>query len=114
MQSSSKESQNPKKENTKMLKQQKLERKLKNRTISARKQLKEGVSYQTGVAMSYVSDINEIPITTIPPPSCKVHQEDMILNVYCDVETTSIQSDCDIIQLAAVFGDKKSNKYISP
>ena len=65
--------------------------------------------------MSYVSDINEIPVTTIPPPSCKVHQEDMTLNVYCDVETTSIQSDCDIIQLAAVFGDKKSsNKYISP
>jgi len=64
--------------------------------------------------MSYVSDINEIPVTTIPPPSCKVHQEDMTLNVYCDVETTSIQSDCDIMQLAAVFGDKTSNKYISP
>lgn len=38
----------------------------------------------------------------------------MSVTVYCDIETTSLRKDCDIIQIAAVCENEKNNQYILP
>jgi len=101
-------------ENTKTFKKRKLERKLQNKNISSQKEIREGVSYQTSVAMSCVGDITEIPPPSKQPTATKLNKEDISTKVYCDTETTSLQKDCDIIQLAAVCGEEKFNRYIFP
>lgn len=72
---------------------------MKNKFIVAQKELREGTSYQSGIAMSNVGDITEIPAATTSPSSCKVSHEDMSVKVFCDVETTSLHKNCDIMQL---------------
>ncbi|XP_069485541.1 uncharacterized protein [Ambystoma mexicanum] len=60
------------------------------------------------------STISETPIKMFKPsPECFVVHQPMIL-VFFDLETTSLAKDCEIVQLAAICGEKTFDRYILP
>ncbi|XP_053391808.1 uncharacterized protein LOC128554565 [Mercenaria mercenaria] len=101
-------------ENSKEYKKQKLKKKLKNHSSNIQKVLREGTTYKPSIATTDVADITEIPPSQICPVHEHIQFSDNYNNVYCDIETTSLRKDCDILQIAAVCGSVSFNQYILP
>ena len=80
-------------------------------------EVREGVTYQTAVDTQQctdMSDIEHIPEPVDPPNfDTKVLHCDNKL-VYFDIETTSFEMHCDIIQFAATYQQSTFNTYIMP
>ena len=99
-----------------ILKRGDLERKLLQRKCNFSSESREGVTYQSGIAASHVYNDSQIPIL-VTNPECEKLSSDIVSNskkVFCDIETTSLHGDADIIHIAAICDRSKFNKYISP
>lgn len=59
--------------------------KMKNKNTFEQKEMKEGASYQSGVALLNMCDVTEIPQSTYHPVSCKIFPDDISVQVYCDI-----------------------------
>ncbi|XP_062576921.1 uncharacterized protein LOC134267321 isoform X2 [Saccostrea cucullata] len=103
-------------ENTREFKKRKLERKLKNSTMNSASQIREGVTYQSSVDLTQSDGefVKEIPAPSIVPTVTPCILPKKYTFVYCDIETTSLNKTCDIIQIAAVSENGKFSKYILP
>ena len=105
---------------SKKSKRRRLELKQSRFECASQLSLREGVTYQTSVSASPIcdEDIEEIPPATFLPPIETVPIDRMRDAEICifDLETTSLQRDCDIVQISAVTldGRSKFNQYILP
>ena len=93
-------------------KRRRIQKKLQFSKVNKSRQVREGTTYQTGIDMADVQDIENIPapvsasVTTPRPDECKC--------VYFDIETSSLKKDCDIVQISAICDDKCFDRYILP
>jgi DNA polymerase III epsilon subunit-like protein len=78
-------------------------------------ELREGVTYGTGVDLNEVSnaDIETIPQSVDMPLYQPLHEPDMKM-VFFDLETTSLNKQCDLIQVSAYSEDDIFNQYVFP
>lgn len=93
----------------------KTERKIEKKnqiTDIFQKELHEGTIFESGMAVTCISDVREIPGATLPLISENIGGNIIFKKVFCDIETTSLCKTCDIIQLAAAYGNEKFDKYI--
>ena len=81
----------------------------------ASNELREGKTYESSVDTQHV-DVEDLE--EIPPPIDSVMYRQIAIDqpryVYFDIETTSLDRSCDIIQLAAVCGEAVFNRYVMP
>ena len=95
------------KEITRQYKRRRLElksAKYKQATVSA---VREGDTYRTDVDLQVSTpDTDEIPSVPI------INENECI--VFFDLETTGRETQADIVQIAAISGDKKYNAYVIP
>ena len=81
-------------------------------------ELREGTTYETNICLS---DPDEMEMLSIPghieaPPAVPLNS-DFVKNskvVVFDLETTSLYSECEIVQIAATDGETHFNEYILP
>lgn len=101
--------------NTKTYKKKKIIRKLQKHKSTCAKELREGTTYKSAVATVPVpnADVTEIPSTTLSPTVEPVG-EYVYQKVFCDIETTSLQKDADIVQISAVCGTDIFDQYVTP
>ena len=95
-------------------KRRRLQLKYGSKMDNKSKEIREGVTYQSGVANTNISDITEIPPPQFPPSQDAVSENEKCNKVYCDIETGSLHKDADILQLSAVFGEETYDQYITP
>ena len=100
--------------NRRDVKRRKIEIKHKSVKTIKSKEKREGATYQTGIAATHYGDISSIPPPQVQPKCKKIEDVQDKNLVFCDIETGSLQSDADILQLSACFKDKKFNRYINP
>ncbi|MEW8547717.1 MAG: 3'-5' exonuclease [Candidatus Thiodiazotropha sp.] len=77
------------------------------------KELREGVTYEPGCCLASNNDTDEnksICNPKVPPTIEKI----ATVKVFFDIETTSLASDCDIVQLSAKHGSSIFDAYIMP
>ena len=79
-------------------------------------ELREGITYKSGVDQEpSARDITVIVPPIAPPPLIKVENFSMDSLVHFDIETTSLSADCDIVQLSALHHtDNRFNTYVVP
>ncbi|XP_061186837.1 uncharacterized protein LOC133194959 [Saccostrea echinata] len=84
----------------------------KNHESSA---VKEGITYETDVDINNNIDnsITEIPPPLIKPISTPIAAEQYTF-VYFDLETTGLEKDCEVTQIAACTDDKIFSQYVTP
>ena len=77
-------------------------------------EIREGVSYQSSIALQAADQDSE----EIPEPICYPAAEKVPTDNYChisfDVETTSLGDDNEIVQLSAVTENSSYNRYVVP
>ena len=102
-------------ENSVSFKKRKLQLRAQKKQDNDAKEIREGTSYKSVVALS--SDLSSDDISAIPPPvklvSKLVSQKDF-QSVYFDLETTSLGMDADITQISAVHESSHFNQYVVP
>ena len=78
-------------------------------------ELREGKTYMKGVDSEAIleDDISTIP-APIEAPIYRPVRDSNLKQVYFDIETTSLQSSCDIIQLAGYCEGSMFNSYVRP
>ncbi|XP_070549688.1 DNA polymerase III PolC-type-like [Ptychodera flava] len=77
-------------------------------------EVREGASYKTNIGLTVpLPDVEEIPGPVTVPLRIPI-QHDNVSFVVFDLETTGLDSQADIVQIAVVCGDKKFNCYIFP
>ncbi|XP_045212965.2 uncharacterized protein LOC123563893 [Mercenaria mercenaria] len=93
-----------------------MERKLQQRYDNLTKAAFEGTTYQCGVTMTHVSVITEIPFPKVMPTMNKIETNffSSANKIYCDIETTSLHKDEDILQIAATSETESCDLYILP
>lgn len=98
------------KQETDSFKRQRYMQKEKRKTVLQGKERREGLSYQSGMDF----DIDMVMSFN----NNNIEQEnlhcDQISIVTVDIETTSLAATCDILQIAATFGDKHFSRYMFP
>ena len=95
-------------------KRKRLQTKFYAKAENKSKEIREGITYQSGVANTSSSDITDIPPPQFPPRLDCVEEIKICNKIYCDIETGSLYKDADILQLSAVFGHSSYNQYITP
>ena len=96
------------------VKRRKIGLKLNQKTTNHVREVREGTTYQSGVATQHHADITEIPPPLVCPKTEPITQNNTCSKVFCDIETGSLQKDADILQISAVFTDKTYDQYITP
>jgi hypothetical protein len=103
-------------ENTIVFKKRKIEKKLSKSKQNAQKEIREGVTYQSSIDLveNNCNDITEIPKPTAKPELKRLEANENCSHVFCDLETTGLNKNCDITQIAAVAGEDSFDRYILP
>jgi len=78
------------------LKNRKIENKLKKQKDRCAKELSEGITYTSAVVTTHHDDIQEIA-TAVSALVVQSMIECLYQKVFCDIETTSLQREADII-----------------
>ena len=89
-------------------------RKLKLRTkrkSDTSTELREGDTYQSGVLLNSNCDTVEIPASVSVPELLNIPNGDYLFIAF-DVETTSLEDDCDFVQLSAVLITSHFDAYV--
>lgn len=99
-----------------MFKKRKIEKKLSKSKQNAQKEIREGVTYQSSIDLveNNCNDITEIPKPTAKPELKRLEANENCSHVFCDLETTGLNKNCDITQIAAVAGEDSFDRYILP
>ena len=100
--------------NRRDVKRRRLQLKFEKENLRHAKETREGVTYKTAMATSSVTDITEIPPPVTLPQLETIPDERKFAKVFCDIETSSLQKNADILQIAAVCEDDKFSVYITP
>lgn len=107
-------------ENSREHKKRKIELKSKKSLDMGAKETREGVTYKSGVATEtdqVEDENNNIIITEIPAPIKLVEKKITVhafQKVVFDLETTSLNKDTEITQIAAVCDNHEFNQYVLP
>ncbi|KAL5012907.1 hypothetical protein ScPMuIL_011458 [Solemya velum] len=99
--------------NNREVKKRKIENKLKKRNSNCAKEVREGITYKSSVATTHHADIVEIP-SAVSISAVENVADCLYQKVFCDIETTSLQQDADIIQISAICGTDSFDQYITP
>ncbi|VDI69646.1 myosin V [Mytilus galloprovincialis] len=95
------------------VKKRKIKTNNEKKTEIAKKEKVEGTTYKSDVAFSLVTEINNIPGIRYRPNIETVTNFDGNFAVF-DLETSSLQEDCEILQIACKFNDNEFSCYIQP
>ena len=105
---------------SKKSKKRRIELKVSSSTTIKQREVREGTTYQTSVCLGSIENIQliSIPAPGVPPPMENVSHEVFNSSLFCvfDLETTSLQDNCDIVQISAVSidGAYSFDKYVLP
>ena len=103
---------------TKKFKRRRLELKNSSYTASVQKELREGVTYQSSVALETIEEeaTTAIPDSIPEPIAERIKNIDECALVGFDLETTGLSDDCELTQIAASRFDGKDSfdQYILP
>ncbi|XP_063436635.1 uncharacterized protein LOC134718073 [Mytilus trossulus] len=95
------------------VKRRKIKTNNEKKTEIAKKEKVEGTTYKSDVGFSLVTEINNIPGIRYRPNIETVTNFDGNFAVF-DLETSSLQEDCEILQIACKFNDNEFSCYIQP
>lgn len=101
-------------ENSVEFKRRKLERKLQQKFDNSTQAVREGPTYESGVSLVHVSDVSEIPVSKPVPVIDTIENLLNVNKIYCDIETSSLHKDADILQIAATSVTDSFDVYILP
>ena len=93
-------------------KRRRLQFKHENSSQQIASEIREGKTYLTGVDLDGATDagIEEIP-APVPAPLYSQLNAISVTQVFFDLETTSMKKTCDIVQVAAVYGNNCYTRY---
>ena len=100
--------------NRRDVKRRKIDFKMKSFQITKGKEKNEGATYQAGIAATHHGELNSIPPPSVHPTCVPIDNVEGKNIVFCDIETSSLNDDADILQLAATRQNKSFNKFIAP
>ena len=82
--------------------------------MQAAKEKEEGTTYKSAIAQTHPGDLQTIPAAVRPPAQKSIENTENVNVAFCDIETSSLQSQADILQIAACCNDEIFNQYVTP
>lgn len=99
---------------TKEAKRKRLHLKAERKQMTAAREIREGPTYCSEIALQTPTGIGEIPTPLSKPSFQPIENLGIYQHVYFDLETTGLARSSHITQIAAVCGSDRFSQYILP